>query len=163
MTIMESKLRTLHALLKEIQRERRRGAKVVFTNGCFDLLHVGHVRLLEKAKRLGDILIVGLNTDGSVRKLKGPSRPVNPARARAEVLSALAAVDHVVLFSEKTPERLIRRIRPDVLVKGGDWEKKQIVGSRFVESYGGKVFRFPAVQGFSTTGLLECSREAHGH
>ena len=149
------KLKSLHALLKKVRSARRRGERVVFTNGCFDLLHVGHTRLLEKAKRLGDVLIVALNSDRSVRRLKGPRRPVNPEKARAEVLSALAAVDFVVFFSERTPETLIRKIRPDILVKGGDWEKKDIVGREFVESYGGKVYLFPVVKGYSTTKLLK--------
>ncbi|MBI4436957.1 MAG: D-glycero-beta-D-manno-heptose 1-phosphate adenylyltransferase [Candidatus Omnitrophica bacterium] len=146
-------------LLKVLRTARRRGKRVVFTNGCFDLLHLGHIRLLEKAKRLGDILLVGLNSDSSVRKLKGPHRPVNPERARAEVLASLKAVDHVLLFSEETPERLIRQIRPDVLVKGGDWEKKEVVGKAFIESYGGKVYLFPLVKRYSTTGLLHAGQK----
>lgn len=153
------KLKNLRLLLREIRSARRRGARIVFTNGCFDLLHVGHVRLLEKAKSLGSILVVGLNSDGSVRKLKGLRRPVNPAGGRAEVLSALHAVDYVVLFSDRTPIRLIRRIKPDVLVKGGDWVKDQVVGKDFVESYGGKVTLFPFVKGYSTSKFLKARHE----
>ncbi len=145
-------LKTLPALLKTIRTSRKR---IVFTNGCFDILHIGHIRLLEKAKRLGDVLIVGLNSDRSVRQLKGPGRPLLPERARAEVLSGLKAVDHVILFSEQTPENLIRRIRPHVLVKGGDWKRKEIAGGDFVKSYGGRVYLFPTVKGYSTTRILK--------
>lgn len=129
--------------------------KVVFTNGCFDILHKGHVAYLEKARRLGDYLVVGLNSDASVRRLgKGPGRPVNSQKDRAAVLGALRCVDRVVIFGEDTPERLIRKVRPDVLVKGGDWKKENVVGASFVESYGGRVRLIPYVKGFSTTGLL---------
>jgi rfaE bifunctional protein nucleotidyltransferase chain/domain len=128
--------------------------KVVFTNGCFDILHMGHVTYLEKARKLGDWLVVGVNSDASVRRLKGPSRPVNSQKDRARVLSSLRCVDRVVVFHEDTPEKLIRKIRPDVLVKGGDWKKQNVVGAGFVESYGGKVRLIKFVKGFSTTGLL---------
>ena len=135
--------------------KRRRGRTVVFTNGCFDLLHYGHVRYLEAAKRKGDVLIVGLNTDASVRRLKGRGRPVTPQKERAAVLAALACVDYVTLFNEDTPLRLIRAVRPDVLVKGGDWKRSRIVGASDVASYGGRVLRIPLVKGRSTTGLLK--------
>ena len=148
----------LGPLLKIVRRARRQGRRIVFTNGCFDLLHVGHTRLLEKAKSLGDLLIVGLNSDRSVRRLKGVGRPVNSQSARAEVLSSLAAVDYVILFSEETPEKLIRAIRPDLLVKGGDWKGKRVVGKAFIESYGGKVYLYPIIKGYSTTGLLQHER-----
>ena len=128
--------------------------KVVFTNGCFDILHKGHVTYLQKAKKLGDILVVGINSDASVRRLKGSNRPVNNEKDRAFVLASLSCVDRVILFTEDTPEKLIRKIRPDVLVKGGDWKKENVVGAPFVESYGGKVWLIPFVKGFSTTGLL---------
>ncbi len=128
--------------------------KVVFTNGCFDILHKGHVSYLQKAKKLGDVLVVGLNSDSSTRRLKGAGRPVNSQKDRAQVLGALRCVDRVVLFSEDTPEKLIRRIRPDILVKGGDWKGKSIAGGAFVRSYGGKVKFLPFVKGFSTSGLL---------
>ena len=128
--------------------------KVVFTNGCFDILHTGHVTYLEKARKLGDLLVVGVNSDASVRRLKGPTRPVNSQKDRARVLSSLRCVDRVVVFNEDTPEKLIRKIRPDVLVKGGDWKKKDVVGAPFVESYGGKVCLIAFVKGFSTTGIL---------
>lgn len=132
-----------------------RSKKVVFTNGCFDILHKGHVAYLQKAKKLGDVLVVGMNSNASVRRLKGSDRPVNSEKDRAFVLSALGCVDKVVIFSEDTPERLIRALRPDVLVKGGDWKKEDVIGAPFVESYGGKVRILPFVKGFSTTGLLE--------
>ncbi len=129
--------------------------KIVFTNGCFDILHKGHVTYLQKARKLGDVLIVGMNTDASVRRLKGSGRPVNSEKDRAFVLGSLRCVDKVVFFSEDTPEKLIRKVRPDVLVKGGDWKKENVVGAPFVESYGGKVKLIPFVKGFSTTGVLE--------
>ena len=128
--------------------------KIVFTNGCFDVLHKGHVFYLRRARKLGDVLIVGLNSDLSVRKIKGSGRPVNSQDDRAELLSELKCVDRVIIFNEDTPEKLIRKIRPDILVKGGDWKKKNVVGAAFVESYGGKVRLIPFVKGFSTTGLL---------
>ncbi len=155
MSSSTAKLKSLASVLSLLIKEKKKGRKVVFTNGCFDILHVGHVRYLQKAKSLGDVLVIGLNTDASVRKLKGPERPVTRERDRAEVLGALSFVDHLVLFSDTTPERLIRALRPDFLVKGGDWKKKDIVGSGFVESYGGKVRSLPYIGGFSTTGLLE--------
>ena len=130
------------------------GKTVVFTNGCFDLLHVGHVTYLEKAKGLGDLLTVGVNSDASVRRIKGPDRPVNPEKDRLKVLSALEVVDYVTLFSEDTPLNLICEIRPEVLVKGADWKKGQIVGAREVESWGGKVRQIRLVPGRSTTGIL---------
>ena len=150
-----SKNKTLPSLLAELKSLRKKRKKIVFTNGCFDILHVGHSRYLSKAKSLGDVLIVGVNADSSVRKLKGPGRPVNSEKNRAEVLGALEAVDYTVFFSEDTPEKLIHAVRPDFLVKGGDWKVKDIVGSGFVQSYGGKVRSLPYIRGFSTTGILE--------
>ncbi len=137
---------------------REAGLKVVFTNGCFDVIHRGHVELLEFARSLGDVLIVGLNTDDSVRRLKGPDRPVNTLRDRAAVLLAIRWVDFVVPFSEDTPERLIRELRPDVLVKGGDYRLEEIVGADFVLSYGGEVKVFPYREGYSTTSILKRMR-----
>ena len=151
---MFRKTKNLRALKKALTQARRCGKKVVFTNGCFDILHAGHTRYLQKARSLGDLLVIGLNADKSVKKLKGPSRPVNDEKARAEVLSALSCVDHVVLFSEDTPLELIRSVRPDVLVKGGDWKKEHIVGADVVGSYGGRVLTIPFVKDFSTTGIL---------
>lgn len=134
------------------------GKKIVFTNGCFDLLHIGHVRYLEEAKKLGDILMVGINTDASVKKLKGPTRPIQNENDRAEILASLKAVDHTVLFGEETPLQLIEAIAPDVLVKGGDWKIDQIVGSDFVLKHGGTVKSLSFVDGRSTTSLIEKSK-----
>jgi D-beta-D-heptose 7-phosphate kinase/D-beta-D-heptose 1-phosphate adenosyltransferase len=133
----------------------RRGAKtVVFTNGCFDLLHVGHVSYLEEAAALGDVLVVGLNSDASVRRLKGPERPIVAERDRAALLAALGCVDHVVLFEEDTPHRLLEAIRPDVLVKGGTYTVDQVVGHEIVERYGGRVCVASTQPGVSTTKLV---------
>lgn len=134
---------------------RRAGATVVFTNGCFDLLHRGHVEFLERARALGSVLVVGLNADASVRAIKGPGRPVVPARDRAAVLAALAAVDAVTVFEEATPAALIAALEPDVLVKGGDWPVEQIVGAADVLRRGGRVASLPLTPGYSTTELLE--------
>ena len=129
--------------------------KIVFTNGCFDVLHFGHVHYLLQAKELGDILVVGLNSDDSVRRLKGPSRPINGEKERAFVLAALACVDYVVVFEEDTPKKLIETVRPDVLVKGGDYVLDQIVGADFVTRNGGSVTTLPFVEGFSSTRIIE--------
>jgi D-beta-D-heptose 7-phosphate kinase/D-beta-D-heptose 1-phosphate adenosyltransferase len=141
-----------------VRRAQRRGERVVFTNGCFDLLHVGHVRSLEQARGLGDRLVVALNSDASVRRLKGPDRPLVPARQRAEVVAALACVDWVLVFGEDTPLSAIRALRPDVLAKGGDWALGAIVGRREVESWGGRVVRLREIPGVRTTALLERAR-----
>ncbi|MFN8792423.1 MAG: D-glycero-beta-D-manno-heptose 1-phosphate adenylyltransferase [Bdellovibrionales bacterium] len=145
-------------LLQELSKARK-GRQVVFTNGCFDLLHIGHVRYLQDAKTRGDLLVVALNTDASVRALKGPERPVQKENDRAEILAALGCVDYTLLFDEPTPERIIKEIRPDVLVKGGDWKVDQIVGGSFVQSYGGQVLSLPFVEGRSTTNLIEKARQ----
>lgn len=129
--------------------------RVVFTNGCFDILHVGHLRYLEAAKKLGDILVVGLNSDQSVRRLKGAQRPICSEKERQEMLLGLKPVDYVFLFEEDTPENLIEKIKPNVLCKGGDWKKEDIVGSDFVESYGGKVLSLNFEMGHSTTDIIE--------
>lgn len=126
----------------------------MFTNGCFDLVHAGHVTLLERARGLGDVLVVGLNSDRSVRALKGPGRPLVPERDRAVVLAALASVDYVTIFDEPTPQELIARLTPHVLVKGGDWRPGAIVGRDTVERHGGRVVRLPLLAGRSTSGLL---------
>ena len=136
------------------QSVQSRGGQVVFTNGVFDLLHPGHVRYLQDARRSGDVLIIGINSDRSVRAIKGPTRPLNPDYERAEVLSSLACVDAVVLFDEETPLRLIEAIQPDVLVKGSDWAPDEIVGRDVVEARGGRVVRIDLSQGFSTTELI---------
>ena len=133
----------------------RRNRRVVFTNGCFDLLHPGHIRCLEQARALGDLLIVAINSDASVRRMKGAERPVMPEGERAEVLAALAAVDYVTVFEEDTPREIIARLVPDVLVKGGDWRPDQIVGRAEVETAGGRVVSIPLEPGWSTTALLK--------
>ena len=143
---------SLPGILKKLRRE---GKKLVFTNGCFDIIHYGHVDYLEKAKKMGDALMVGLNSDSSVRRLKGKTRPINGQKARARVLGALKPVDFVVIFTQDTPLELIKKVRPDVLVKGGDWKPKDIVGSGFVQSYGGRVRSIKYVKNFSTSSIIE--------
>jgi D-beta-D-heptose 7-phosphate kinase/D-beta-D-heptose 1-phosphate adenosyltransferase len=150
-----SKIKGRNALVKILREARRQGKKVVFTNGCFDLLHVGHVRYLERARRLGDLLVVGLNSDASVRRLKGPKRPFVRQQERSEVLGALACVDYVILFKEKTPLRLIEALAPDVLVKGSDWAREKIVGGETVKRNGGHVARIRMIPGASTTKIVE--------
>ena len=131
------------------------------TNGCFDLLHIGHVRYLQEAKKMGDLLIVALNTDQSTRALKGPQRPIVPEEDRAEILSALACVDFVILFDEPTPLKLIEKILPHVLVKGGDWEPHRIVGAQAVERAGGKVVSIPITPNRSTSNLIQRILQKH--
>lgn len=145
---------SLKRLVKEIQRLRRKGKTVAFTNGCFDLLHAGHLDYLERTKRLADVLIVGLNTDASVRRLKGPGRPVVSEKERARLVAALKPVDFVTLFAESTPIRVIRAIHPEVLAKGADWKGKEVVGQKEVESWGGRVVLLPYLKGHSTTDLI---------
>ena len=140
--------------------ERSKGRRIVFTSGIFDLLHPGHVRYLEEARALGDLLIVGLNADESVRRNKGPGRPITPQDERAEVLAALASVDAVVVFPEDTPAEIIRRIQPDILVKGANWPADQIVGRDTVEARGGRVVVVPVQPGYSTTSIVERIRSA---
>lgn len=134
---------------------KRTNKKVVFTNGCFDLLHVGHVRYLKQARSLGDLLVVGLNTDASVKKIKGPTRPIQNEDDRGEILSSLECVDLVTLFDEPTPIELIQKVKPDFLVKGGDWKPETIVGFDFVSGYGGKVMSLNFIDGRSTTKIIE--------
>lgn len=156
--LARSKILTRAEAIRRVRAARGRRERVVFTNGCFDLLHVGHVRSLEQARRLGDRLIVAVNTDRSTRRLKGPERPIVPERERAEVLAALACVDWVVLFGQTTPRALIRALRPDVLAKGGDWTLDTIVGREEVESWGGRVVRLREVPGVRTTILVDRAR-----
>ncbi|TMQ51789.1 MAG: D-glycero-beta-D-manno-heptose 1-phosphate adenylyltransferase [Candidatus Eisenbacteria bacterium] len=140
---------------RRLEAWRAAGERIVFTNGVFDLLHRGHVEYLEEARALGDHLVVGVNSDASVRRIKGPERPLVPAAERAELLAALACVDLAIVFEDDTPERLIRQVEPDVLVKGGDWTPDRIVGREFVESRGGRVLNVPLRGGLSTTALIE--------
>jgi D-beta-D-heptose 7-phosphate kinase/D-beta-D-heptose 1-phosphate adenosyltransferase len=142
--------------------ERRRGRTVVFTNGVFDLLHPGHVRYLQAARAQGDVLLVGLNSDRSVRANKGPDRPIVPERERAEVLEALAAVTAVAIFDDETPQIIIDRIQPDVLVKGADWAADAIVGRETVEARGGKVVRIPVEAGWSTSAIIQKAKASQG-
>lgn len=151
---------SIAALEAALAPRRAAGARVVFTNGCFDLLHPGHVRYLEAARALGDVLVVGLNDDASVTRLKGPGRPVLRAAERAEVLAGLAAVDHVVLFAEDTPRALIAAVAPDVLVKGADWAEDDIVGRDEVRARGGRVERIALVPGVSTSEIIRRMRES---
>ena len=171
---MSASILTLEEAILRFGREKRNGLparrglpaeagrRVVFTNGCFDLLHPGHLRGFELARELGDVLIVGLNSDASVRQLKGPGRSVIPERERAEILAALELVDAVVIFDELTPREVISRLLPDVLVKGGDWPGDQIVGREEVEAVGGRVVSIPVVPGYSTTAILQKIREGFG-
>jgi rfaE bifunctional protein nucleotidyltransferase chain/domain len=145
----------LESLVRERASWRAAAKRVVFTNGCFDILHAGHVTLLEEARRLGDILVVAINSDRSVRELKGPDRPVLPEAERAEALSALEAVDRVVVYDEPTPARVVDALLPDVLAKGADWGEGEIVGRETVERAGGRVVRIPLLQGRSTSALLD--------
>ena len=143
-----------------VAQERSAGRRIVFTSGVFDLLHPGHVRYLQDARALGDVLIVGLNVDESVSRKKGPGRPITPQGERAEVLAALSSVDAVVMFPEDTPVAIIRRVQPDILVNRADWPADQIVGRDTVEARGGRVVTLPAAQGHSTTSIVERVKKA---
>ncbi len=156
MGFMSGQVLTQERLIPTIERMRANGKRIVFTNGCFDLMHIGHTRYLQEAKSLGDVLVVGVNSDASVRSLeKGSDRPIVPEAQRAEVVAALGCVDFVVIFTESDPGRLIAAVQPDVLVKGGDWALDQIVGRDVVEAHGGLVRTIPLVPGLSTTTLLQ--------
>lgn len=154
---IDAKIVTLSHLteLLDIRRAESKRPNVVFTNGCFDLVHQGHVDYLSKARDLGDILVVGLNSDDSVRRLKGSSRPISHQASRAKVLAAFAFVDYVVIFEEDTPLHLIESIKPDILVKGGDYNRENVVGADFVERNGGRLELIPLVPGESTTNLVQ--------
>jgi len=146
---------TLEQIISLVERSRQAGKKIVFTNGVFDLLHPGHLRYLEQARELGDVLIVGVNSDRSVRTNKGPGRPITPEAERVEILEALACVDAVVVFDEDTPHSIISAVQPDILVKGADWAEDAIVGRDVVEARGGKVVRVPIERGYSTTAIID--------
>ena len=154
---LSAKIKKSLELSRLLSRLRSEGKKIVFTNGCFDILHAGHVDYLSKARRLGDVLVIGLNSDSSVKRIKGEDRPINKESDRAKVLASLYFVDYITSFDEATPENLIKKVRPDILVKGGDWKIADIVGSSFVKSYGGKIRRIPFVKGHSTTSIIEKS------
>ncbi|OGW75746.1 MAG: glycerol-3-phosphate cytidylyltransferase [Omnitrophica bacterium RBG_13_46_9] len=149
------KIKTLAGITKIVAVSRKKNKKIIFTNGCFDLLHYGHIKYLQKCKGLGGILIVGINSDRSVKKIKGPLRPLTRERDRSAILAALECVDYVIFFNEATPEKVIKAIAPDILAKGGDWQKSDIVGRDFVEKRGGRVFCIPFVKGYSTTRIIE--------
>ncbi len=156
MRTMLQKLLATQALLSQLAPLRAAGKRIVFTNGCFDLMHIGHTRYLQAAKALGDVLIVGINSDASVRRLeKAPDRPIVPDAQRAEIVAALGCVDFVVVFDESDPLTLITAVQPDILVKGGDWTLDRIVGRDLVEARGGVVRTIPLVPGMSTSGLLQ--------
>ncbi len=146
---------------KELPKLRKKRRKIVFTNGCFDIIHAGHVRYLSKARSLGDVLVLGLNSDSSVRSIKGPTRPIVPEGERAEVLSALSCIDYVILFGDPTPLKLIEAIKPDVLAKGADWAARDIVGGDVVKKSGGRVARVTLVKGKSTTNVIKRILELH--
>ncbi len=159
---MSAGILNLHQAILQFGPGKRNGRRVVFTNGCFDLLHPGHLETLEKARSFGDALVVGVNSDRSVREMKGPGRPILPERERAEILASLACVDSVVIFDEPTPREIITALLPDVLVKGGDWAGDAIVGREEVEAAGGKVVSIPVVAGYSTTAILQKIRKLDG-
>jgi len=150
-----NKIRSLGELVPVRRKLRREGQTVVFTNGCFDLLHGGHIRLFREAKRRGDVLVVALNTDASVRKLKGPSRPIFPLKERLEVLSAVADIDYLTWFAENTPRKIIAALLPDVLIKGGDWTPDEVVGKAEIEAAGGRVVIVPYFKGHSSTSIID--------
>src|SRR4030042_1510201 len=152
---MKQKIKTRDDLKRIIQDLKAKVKRIIFTNGCFDLLHIGHIRYLEEAKSLGDILVVGVNSDGSVRGLKGPNRPILPEEERAEILSGLGCVDYVTIFDEPTPLNLISLLLPHILIKGGDWTKEATVGWETVQRTGGEVVILPFVEGSSTSQLIE--------
>lgn len=152
--MLTEKIKKIGALKKIVASLKIKNKKIVFTNGCFDLLHLGHVKYLEQAKKKGDILIVAVNSDSSVRKIKGKGRPLNNENDRVSLIAALESVDYAVIFSDETPIKIIQAIRPDILIKGADWKKDNIVGSKFVASYGGKALTIELIKGRSTTNLI---------
>ena len=155
-----NKICSREKLKKKIDALRGEGKKIVFTNGCFDILHVGHTRYLRDAKKQGDILVLGLNSDESVRTLKGEKRPLTPENERADILASLESVDYVTIFHELTPLKLIEYLRPHVLVKGGDWKEEEVVGRESVGKWGGKVVIIPEIKGSSTTNVIEKVKKA---
>jgi rfaE bifunctional protein nucleotidyltransferase chain/domain len=162
MTTPDTRLVTLEEMIALRLRWRAEGRVLVFTNGCFDLLHAGHATYLEETRRLGDVLVVALNTDASVRRLKGPGRPVHNQFERAEVLTALEAVDYVFFFGEDTPIEAIRAVQPDILAKGADYAMEEIVGRAEVEAAGGRCVRIPLVEDYSSTALMAALRARRG-
>ncbi|HOK06932.1 MAG TPA: D-glycero-beta-D-manno-heptose 1-phosphate adenylyltransferase [Syntrophales bacterium] len=156
------KILSREAVRRRVAELRAEGKTIVFTNGCFDILHVGHVRYLREAKKAGDVLVLGLNSDASVRAIKGHKRPLVPQEERADILAELSSVDYVTIFDEPTPQALIEELAPDVLVKGGDWREEEIAGAAFVRGRGGKVMIVPLTEGRSTTNVVEKIRSLYG-
>lgn len=157
-----NKILTREELKQALDLRRKEGTTIVFTNGCFDILHVGHVQYLQEARRMGDLLVLGLNSDTSVRAIKGDKRPLVPQAERAEVVASLTSVDYVTLFDETTPLRLIEYLQPDCLVKGGDWKEASVVGGDLVRARGGKVVIVPLTDGASTTNIVEKILRVYG-
>ena len=152
---MKEKIKKREDLRRIVEDFKTKGKRIIFTNGCFDLLHIGHIRYLEEAKSLGDILVVGVNSDRSVRNLKGPNRPILPEEERAEILSGLESVNYITIFDEPTPLELISSLQPHILAKGGDWTKETTVGKEVVERLGGEVVILPFIEGSSTSNVIE--------
>lgn len=159
---MKKKLITLKGFTRKLKELRAGGRNIVFTNGCFDILHAGHVRYLSKSRAQGDLLVLGLNSDKSVRKIKDKGRPIVPEAERAELLAALECIDFIILFDDETPIKLITAIKPDILVKGADWKHGQIVGEDVVKASGGKVKRITLVKGRSTTNVIKKIVKVYG-
>lgn len=150
-----NKIYSREKLKEELNRLQKEGEKIIFTNGCFDILHVGHVRYLKEAKKIGDILVVAINSDSSVRAIKGEKRPLIPEDERAEIVASLKSVDYVTIFHESTPLELIEYLQPHIIVKGGDWREEDVVGQESVKKLGGKVVIVPEIGGASTSGIIE--------
>ena len=157
-----NKIFSRETLKEELNGLHRAGKTIVFTNGCFDILHVGHVRYLREAKKLGDILVLALNSDTSVRAIKGEKRPLVPEDERADIMAALESIDYVTIFDDPTPQQLIEYLQPDILVKGGDWTEAAIAGADFVKASGGRVITIPLTEGRSTTNIVEKIRQVYG-
>lgn len=160
--MIEDKIKSRPELIAALESERASGKTIGFTNGCFDILHVGHARYLREAKDQCDVLVVGVNSDSSVRRLKGPDRPVNGENARMYVLASLGCIDYVSVFAEDTPEELIKSITPDLLFKGSDWSEQDVVGGDHVKEHGGKVKLITFVDGFSTTAIINKMKRGNG-
>ena len=152
---MRQKVLSLSEAIEWVEHQRHDGVKIVFTNGVFDILHPGHVRYLQDARREGDLLVVGVNSDRSVRAIKGPGRPINPENERAELVAALSSVNAVVIFDEDDPQQIISRLQPDVLAKGADWAADRIIGRDIVEARGGRLVRIPLANGYSTSDIIK--------
>ncbi|MCM8766771.1 MAG: D-glycero-beta-D-manno-heptose 1-phosphate adenylyltransferase [Candidatus Omnitrophica bacterium] len=148
------KIKTIEEIKKISSELKKQGKIIVFTNGCFDIIHPGHIKVLKRAKSIGDILIVGLNSDKSVKMLKGKGRPIIDQKGRCEILSCFSMIDYIVVFKEKTPEKLIKKILPDFIVKGGDYKEEEVIGKEIIEKYGGKVVIVPLYKKYSTTNLI---------